>query len=428
MRVRLRDICQLYRAPALILVKEGCDNRAHKKETLLIGLIPMRALPRIICLLIALALGFAPASLSADDVIAPTPQLAEELLALPGPVTLQRVEDGVPGWTVYSSGSIMGHIASTWEVAGSVGYSGRPLDVLVALSPDAKITGARLMRHDEPVLTLGISDADIARYISGFAGLDLTAPETVSPNAPDVIARATVSTGVIRDGILRTARTLAIARGLIRSAGIDRISFAPMDWAGLQQIGAVAETQVSMTNAAASLAGAKVPVVPGDGDFLRLYVAVLDTPTVGQNLLGQQQFTRVVGNLGTGQAVLMVASSGLQSHRGTQWKRSGVFDRLTIVQGQTRWQPGADSYTMIERLAVADAPALKEISVFALPDSIDPTAPLTVEVTATRPAAGADLAGGASELAGGRAAGGADGRIADPGGRAAVGGAEAARA
>ncbi|QCO56606.1 4Fe-4S binding protein [Pseudorhodobacter turbinis] len=317
--------------------------------------------------------------------------MAEVLLAIEGPATLQRIENGVPGWTVYQGGTIAGHIASSWEVAGSVGYSGQPLEVLVALSPAAVITGAQLIRHNEPVLTLGISDEDIARYVSGFAGLDLTAPESIAPNAPDVISRATVSTGVIRDGILRTARTLAIARGLIRSAGVDRISFAPLGWAGLQQMGAVTQTQVSMTAAAAALTGAKVPVEPGDGDFLRLYAAIIDTPTAGQNLLGQQQFTSVVGGLGAGQAALMVASSGLQSHRGTAWKRSGVFDRLTIEQGGTRWQPGADSYTMITRLMPKDAPAMKEISLFALPPTIDPTAPFTVEVTATRPTTGADI-------------------------------------
>ncbi|WP_050528091.1 4Fe-4S binding protein [Pseudorhodobacter aquimaris] len=353
----------------------------------------MYLLPRLFVLLFCLTLGIAPASGQGREqgITEPTPDMAQELLKVDGPVTLQRVAEGVPGWNVYQGGGVVGHIASSSEVAGSVGYSGQPLDVLVAVSPMAVITGARLVHHNEPVLTLGISDADIARYVSGFAGLDLTAPESISANAPDVISRATVSTGVIRDGILRTARTIAIARGLIRGAGIDRISFTPLDWVGLQQMNAVAETQVSMTAAAAALAGAKVPVQPGDGDFLRLYAAIIDTPTVGQNLLGQQQFTRIIGGLGAGQSALMVASAGLQSHRGTAWRRSGVFDRLTIVQGNTRWQPGADSYTMIESLVPEDAPAMKEVSLFALPPTIDPTVPFLVEVTATRPSSGADI-------------------------------------
>ncbi|NJM84687.1 MAG: protein NirI, partial [Tabrizicola sp.] len=164
--------------------------------------------------------------LLADDALtttAPTAEEAAQLLDLAGPVQVRRVEDGVPGWTVIQNGEVKGDIGSSWEIAGSVGYSGRPLDVLVAISPLAKVTGALLVRHNEPVLTLGISDADIAAYVAGFTGYDLAASDPVQ-DLPPVISRATVSTGVIRDGILRTARTLAIGRGLIAAGGgVDRL-------------------------------------------------------------------------------------------------------------------------------------------------------------------------------------------------------------
>jgi NosR/NirI family nitrite reductase transcriptional regulator len=151
--------------------------------------------------------------------------------------------------------------------------------------------------------------------------------------------------------------------------------------------GAVSETRIGMTEAAVALAGARVPVPPGPGDFLHLWAGVIDPPAIGQNLLGQQEFTRALGALGPGEAALLVMSSGLQSHRGTDWKRSGRFDRLTVVQGETRWQPGADGYRMIKRLTLKDAPAMKEISLFALPAAIDPTRPFTLEVRASRPTA-----------------------------------------
>ncbi len=127
-----------------------------------------------------------------------------------------------------------------------MGYSGRPIDILVGVTPDARIAGAHLMRHEEPVLTLGISTDDIAAYVGGFAGLDLTREQVTAFGArsdlPDVIARATVSTGVIRDAILRTARTLALGRGLVGSAGgaVDRVAFAPAPWADLAAEGALA--------------------------------------------------------------------------------------------------------------------------------------------------------------------------------------------
>jgi NosR/NirI family nitrite reductase transcriptional regulator len=121
----------------------------------------------------------------------------------------------VPGWTVSKDGRGRGpdrlhlgnrRIGRLFRAAA--GCAGRGL-------AEARITGALLVRHNEPVLTLGISDADIAAYVAGFKGFDLAAPAPDTSALPPVISRATVSTGVIRDGILRTARTLAIGRGLI---------------------------------------------------------------------------------------------------------------------------------------------------------------------------------------------------------------------
>lgn len=320
----------------------------------------------------------------------PDSALAAQLLALPGPVQLARQEDGVPGWTVQQDGRIVGYIGSTWEIAGSVGYSGRPLDVLVALSPEAVIRGAQLMQHNEPVLTLGISDADIAAYVSSFAGQDLAAPVAERKALPDVISRATVSTGVIRDGILRSARTLAMGRGLIAAAGgIDRLSFTAQDWPALLASGALVETRISMTTAATALAGAIPPLTPGEGDFLRLWAGLVDPPSIGQSLLGQQAYTAAIGNLGPGETALVVLSSGLWSHRGSDWHKTGVFDRLTIVQNGTRFQPGADSYQMVKRLRIDGAPEPREISLFRLPNTIDPLQPIQLVITATRPTADA---------------------------------------
>ena len=319
----------------------------------------------------------------------PTSQEAAGLFAVSDPVQVIRDDGGVPGWTVRKDGKVLGYVGSTWELAGSVGYSGRPLDVLVAVTPAARVAGALLVQHNEPVLTLGISDANIAAYVSGFAGHDLTAdPAAQASDLPDVISRATVSTGVIRDGILRSARTLAIGRGLIvGGGGIDRITFAQTDWAGLLASGALSQTHVSMDEAAQKLAGAKVPVMPGAGDFLQVWAGVIDPPTVGQNLLGQQGFTKAVGQLPVGGAVLIVMTKGVGSHRGTDWQATGVFDRLAVVQGAFRWQPSSDRYQMVKKLALPDAPEMKEISLFALPPEIDATKPFTLEILSARAAA-----------------------------------------
>ncbi|SFT38854.1 NosR/NirI family protein [Sedimentitalea nanhaiensis] len=322
--------------------------------------------------------------------VAPTAQLAAQMFALDALPVVLRDDAPVPGWTVTGPDGLVGHIASTWEVAGSVGYSGRPLDVLVAVEPEGRIAAAQLMRHSEPILTLGLSDADIERFVGGFAGIDLMDPDGVKtgPDMPDIISRATVSTGVIRDSILRTARTLAIGRGLLPGGGIDRVGFDPASWAVLQAEQAISHIRVTLSEARDRLAGSTPPVPTGDAPFVELWIALADPPTIGRNILGQQQYSRAVGALGPGEVVLFVASRGLYSHRGTAWRRSGVFDRLTLVQGQLRLPLTDAGYIRIDKLPIADAPDLKERSLFRIGgNGFDPTEPFALELTASRPAA-----------------------------------------
>ncbi|MFD3191502.1 4Fe-4S binding protein [Sedimentitalea sp. HM32M-2] len=341
----------------------------------------------------ACAQSLRPATEAGIAPIAPTPESAAKLFALPANPVLLRDEAQVPGWSVTADDGPVGFIASTWEIAGSVGYSGRPLDVLVAVDTEGRIAGAQLTRHSEPILTLGLSDRDIENFVGGFAGVDLMDPDGIGegPDMPDIISRATVSTGVIRDSILRTARTLAIGRGLLPGGGIDRIDYRPASWATLVAEGALSHVLVTLDQARARMDGAKPPIPAGEGAFIEMWMALADPPTIGRNILGQQQYSRAVGALGPGDVVLLVASRGLYSHRGTGWRRGGVFDRLTLVQGDLRLPLTDAGYTRIDKLPIADAPALKERSLFRISDSrFDATAPFALELTAARPTAQGD--------------------------------------
>jgi NosR/NirI family nitrite reductase transcriptional regulator len=312
-------------------------------------------------------------------------------------VTVARETGALPpAWEVRGPDGLVGYIASTWEVAGSVGYSGQPIDMLVAVSAAGRIAGAELKRQSEPVLTLGISDADITAYVSAFAGLDLAKPRLTAFGArgdlPPVISRATVTTGVIRDAILRTARAVALGRALIGSgaAHVDRTSFAVKDWTALAAEHALAQARLSMDEARAALAGAKVPVARGEAPFLELWLALLDPPSIGVNLLGRQTYDQVMAGLGPEDAAILVASRGLHSHRGTAWRQSGVFDRLELIQGEATIALTRDDYLRIDELSAAGAPELKEISVFRVrgASGFNPVRPFRLEVTAERAAAG----------------------------------------
>ena len=350
----------------------------------------LRKLQRV-AVLITLALA-APATAAETDN-PPDAALAAGLFGMEASgLGLVREETPPPAWEVRGPRGLIGYIASTWEVTKSVGYSGQPLDVLVAVSTAGRIAGARLMRHNEPVLTLGISDEDIAAYVSAFQGIDLSKPRLTAFEArgdlPPIISRATVTTGVIRDAILRTARTIALGRGLIGGAGaaIDRVSFAEKSWDTLVADEALTHTTVTLDEARAALASARVPVPAGDAPFIELWLAVLDPPTIGRNLLGQRAYDRVIAGTGPGDAALMVASRGLHSHRGTDWRKSGVFERIELIQGDRTIVPSAGDYMRVDGLAAPGAPELKEISVFRIrgDSGFDPARPFRIEVGATR--------------------------------------------
>lgn len=330
--------------------------------------------------------GSVPQSTTPDAAIVAT------MFGAPDGVILRRVEEPVPGWAVQTSDEVIGYVGSTAEIARSVGYSGQPIDIHVAISRDAVIVGARLISHSEPILTLGLSSDDVARFVEGFRGTELAAARIERPDAsdrPDVIARATVSSGVMRDAILRTARAMAIGHGLVGGAGIDRVSYRGASWETLVASGALAHSNVSLDDARAALTGARNPLPSGSGPFIELWAGLIDPPTIGRNLLGQITFSKIIATLGPGETALFVASRGLHSHRGTAWRRSGVFDRIAIVQGDQRIALHAAGYARIDRLASEGAPRLKERSIFRLPgEGFDPTRPFRIEVLATRKTAG----------------------------------------
>jgi len=334
-------------------------------------------------------------SLGADAIAPSVPdrELAARIFPkAPRDFILERSNRSPPAWKVSTANGLIGYIASTWEISGSTGYSGRPIDILIGVTPDARISGAILMRHNEPVLTLGISTKDIANYIEGFTGYDLTSPQIEafadSGKLPPIITGATVSTGVIRDGILRTARTIAIGRGVIatKAKDIERVAFSPRTWSQMVEEGSLKNARLSMAEAAERLGKIAIPLEPSDAPFIDAWVGLIDPPTIGRNLLGQQVFTRAVGSRGLGAASIFVASNGVNSHRGTSYRRSGVFDRIEVIQADKTIKLKTDDFLRIDRLALKDAPGFREMSVFRIPSDagFEPSEPFRVEITAER--------------------------------------------
>ena len=125
-----------------------------------------------------------------------------------------------PAAPVYRQGLRIGYLLSSRDVVRSVGFSGKPIDILVGLRDDGVIAGALLLAHSEQILLIGVPEAKLYRFVGGFVGINVVDRTTVDGQVtptklPDAITGASISTTAIEDGILRSARLVARARGLM---------------------------------------------------------------------------------------------------------------------------------------------------------------------------------------------------------------------
>jgi polyferredoxin len=105
---------------------------------------------------------------------------------------------------------------------------------------------------------------------------------------------------------------------------------------------------------------------------------------VGQNLLGFAEFGDLRRDLSQEEQVIFVGASGFYSFRGYSYRQSGIFDRLQLVQGDKTIRLTREMHRRIDRLRIANAPELREKSLFIIPEStgFEPTRPWRLELLA----------------------------------------------
>jgi transcriptional regulator of nitric oxide reductase len=306
-------------------------------------------------------------------------------------VSIEAPQGNPPAAAVRASdGRLLGYAFSTREVSGSVGYSGRPLDIVAAVTPEGVVAGARIVAHEEPILVIGIPREALAAYVANFRGYDVRAATAVrglgKDGGPQAVAGATVTSTVIRDAILRSARAVLRTR-MVQQAQVvrlDRESRRSENWPDLVEDGALRRYRVTRGEAA-RLVGATDS--EPDRTFIELWIALATPPAIGENLLGQRLYESELAKIGLEDDLLLIAASGLYSFKGTEWRRSGVFDRVEIVQGPHTIQLTADSHLNLERIPAEGAPDLREVGLFRIPraSGFDATAPFRLDLVIGRP-------------------------------------------
>ncbi len=327
---------------------------------------------RLLALLVLLLLPVRPA--------AAEPSAATMARAFPGATAFGPFEGTPPAATAYRSGEPAGWVFSSWLTVRSTGYSGARLDLLVGLDRDGRITGATIQEQTEPIMVTGATAADLEAFVAAHVGRDVRAPVAIGRGAAarggiDAVSGATMTSLVLSDAVLKSARAVARSRGLLGGAGrLDLEGFAPAGFAELVAEGSlvhlalpVATIEAAFARRGQRLLPEAVAPPPPEATFLELWAGLATPPRVLRNLLGERAEARLRASLPADTHLLFLAARGLGSIKGTEWRRSGRFERLAIVQGERTIALTASMHQDPGRLAPADAPELRETALFALP-------------------------------------------------------------
>lgn len=331
--------------------------------------------------------------------------LTPEILAMvfPGADRIGPVEGTPPAAPVYKSDRLIGYLFSSWDVTQSKGFSNRPLVLLVGLDLGGHITGVRLVHHTEPIGILGIKDEQFYRFTEGYKGHDVSqgvdivselsssalgegsfsrraAPGIAASTKIDAVSRATTSTVLMSDAIMRGARIVARSRGILASvktgkARLDVDRFAPADWPTLEAAGAIAHLHLAYGELRDKLreSGAASPVAgdraaqPVDA-FLDLYVALATPAGIGINLLGETWYGQYTIDRSVDDQLILIAANGpfAFSVLGEDWEHEDIVGSIELVQGEKTIRLQGKQIKTLPFLHAKRAPDLTERALVSL--------------------------------------------------------------
>lgn len=331
----------------------------------------------------------------------------------------QRVQEMLPEATSWSApegdyavrkvladDQLLAYQFETINVVDIPAYSGKPVNLQVLLSPEGSIIDAFVLEHHEPILLVGIPEQKLHDFSAKYQGIKANQRVVVGKSQDesvvtvDAVTGATVTVMVVNEIIMNASRAVAVSLGLIAdtsdrpfaASSIRQDVYSPASWTTLLGNGALRRLHLTWGQVDDAFVGTDAEGIDSpaadqrDNTFIDLYVSQLDVPTVGRNLLGEQEFSYLQQELEPGEFAIGIFGTGDYSYKGSGYVRGGIFDRLQLRQfGNTISFRDLDHIRLTD-LFVDDAPALDEMSVFIVRShhDFDPGSPWSAELLVRR--------------------------------------------
>ncbi|QYJ99719.1 NosR/NirI family protein [Shewanella alkalitolerans] len=299
-----------------------------------------------------------------------------------------RISDkqGEPAlWTIYKDQQILGYGFETNDIARIPAYSGEPVNILVAIDPEGKYLGAKVLEHHEPIILAGIPESKLWKFAEQYTGLSVKDRLKVGGNekegivAIDGLSGATVTVMVMNVAITKAATQAAIALGIIEQQAdqIQPIStikqelFTSANWTELTGDGSIRKLYLTRSAVDDAFEGTAAEAVDKASDdekqemFAEIYYTLADIPTIGKNLFGEADYQWLMQTLQPGEHLVAVMGNGY-SFKGSGYVRGGIFDRIQVHQKDNAISFRDLDHNRISDLYIQGAPKFNEMSVFRI--------------------------------------------------------------
>jgi len=324
---------------------------------------------------------------------------------VPGADEFSAVEGAPPFVRAEKGGETAGYVFLNTDYVGTIGYSGKPIDMLIGMDREGTITGVKLVEHHEPIVLIGIPEKRIVEFLSGYVGLKVgdLAMQSSDARPVDIISGATVTVMVIEDSIVRSSIKFARALGLAGLGGgtsataairsLDPSVTGTETWETLLGDGSVRHRRLTVGEVNEAFAGLNDPKAaahPERGQpeetFIDLYMAPVSVPVIGRSLLGENEYKLLAKRLEPGRHAVLIFANGQYSFKGSGYVRGGIFDRIHLVQGTEAARFRDRDHKRLRDVRAEGAPDFKEVGLFVLPDSMafEVTEPFRLELLVQR--------------------------------------------
>jgi transcriptional regulator of nitric oxide reductase len=212
----------------------------------------------------------------------------------------------------------VGYVFESIDLAPIPGFEGTPMNLLVAIDSEGKFLDVEVLRQHEPVFLGGLGPLPLQEFVKQYQGKSLKQEITVSSAygntrsgaggnrvVLDGVTKATASVRIVNQSVLAAALAVARSRLGFADAGdgappavVKPLPFERMDLATLLQRGYVQRIAFSNADIEKLFAGTEGAGTDErasshpDETYVEVFVAYLNAPTIGRNLLGDANWEK----------------------------------------------------------------------------------------------------------------------------------------